>query len=307
MPGLSSVTVASLAPAELQGRLKREGIFLRLPPFVFKIHSSIPIVAQGIAELYADYELLADDTEFADFHVAVNPGRQLPRPLCVFELDGVRPFTPLAMGEAFAFLEWGMNWCVTGYCHTQLTLHAAVLERRGRVLLMPAPPGSGKSTLCAALMLDGWRLLSDEMALLDPVTGLVTPAPRPVSLKNGSIEIIRRRAPNASWGPTAHDTLKGTVAHLRASSASVARAGEPGLPGWVVFPKYRADATAQLLLRPKAASLMQLAQNSFNQHVLGKAGFDALAEVIERSDCYDFSYAQLDEALPLFAALPLPS
>lgn len=304
---MSQETVASLTPVELERRLKRDGIFLRLPPFVFKIQSPIPIVAQGIAELYADYELLADDTEFADFHVSVVYGRRLPRRLCVFELDGQRPFTPLAVGEAFAFLEWGMNWCVTGYCHTLLTLHAAVLERHGRVLIMPAPPGSGKSTLCAALMLDGWRLLSDEMALLDPVTGLVTPAPRPVSLKNGSIEIIRRRAPTASWGPTAHDTQKGTVAHLRASSSSVARATEPGLPGWVVFPQYLADVPAQLLPRPKAASLMQLAQNSFNQHVLGKAGFDALADVIARSDCYDFSYAQLDEALPLFAALPLPS
>lgn len=307
MPGLSPATVASLAPAELQRRLQHDGLFLRLPPFVFKIQSSIPIVAQGIAELYADYELLAHDTEFADFHVAVKPGRVFPRPLCVFELDGLRPFTPLALGEAFALLEWGMNWCVTGYCHTRLTLHAAVLERHGRVLLMPAPPGSGKSTLCAALMLDGWRLLSDEMALLDPATGLVTPAPRPVSLKNGSIDIIRRRAPRAHWGPAAHDTLKGTVVHLRASSTSVARAAEPGLPGWLVFPKYQADAPARLLARPKAASLMQLAQNSFNQHVLGKSGFDALAEVVERSDCYDFSYARLDEALPLFAALPLPS
>ena len=291
----------------MQRRLPHDGIFLRLPPFIFKIQSPIPIVAKGIAALYADYEMLADDSEFADFHVSVVLGRHLPKPLCVFEMDGVRPFTPLALGEAFAFLEWGLNWCVTSHCHTFLTIHSAVLERNGRVLIMPTPPGSGKSTLCAALVLNGWRLLSDEMALLDPKTGFVVPSPRPISLKNKSIEIIQQLAPAETFGPIAYDTMKGTVAHMRAPTVSIARAAEPGLPGWVVFPKYVADAPAQLLSRPKAESFMQLAENSFNQNVLGKAGFEALSDLIGRSDCYDFTYCRLDEAVTIFSALALPS
>ena len=299
--------VGSISRAELHRRLAHDGVFLQIPPFIFKIQSPIPIVAEGIAALYADYEMLADNSEFADFHVSVVPGRRLPRPLCVFEMDGVRPFTPLALGEAFAFLEWGLNWCVTSHCHTFLTIHSAVLERNDRVLIMPAPPGSGKSTLCAALVLNGWRLLSDEMALLDPKTGLVVPSPRPMSQKNKSIEIIQHLAPAEPFGPIAYDTMKGTVAHMRAPTASIARAAEPGLPGWVVFPKYVADAPAQLLSRPKAASFMQLAENSFNQNVLGKAGFKALSDLIGRSDCYDFSYGRLDEAMTIFSALALPS
>lgn len=299
--------MGSISRAELQRRLAHDGIFLRLPPFIFKIQSPIPIVAEGIAALYADYEMLADNSEFADFHVSVVPGRRLPRPLCVFEMDGVRPFTPLALGEAFAFLEWGLNWCVTSHCHTFLTIHSAVLERNGRVLIMPAPPGSGKSTLCAALVLNGWRLLSDEMALLDPKTGLVVPSPRPISLKNKSIEIIKHLASAESFGPIAYDTMKGTVAHMRVPTASIERAAEPGLPGWVVFPKYVADTAAQLIYRQKASSFMQLAENSFNQNVLGKSGFEALANLIDQSDCYDFSYGRLDEAISIFSALALPS
>jgi HprK-related kinase A len=259
-----------------------------------------------LAALYAEYEVLPDRDSFADFHVAVVRGRPLPRPLCVFEMDGLRPFTPLALGEAFAFLEWGMNWCVTGYCHTLLTIHSAVLERDGRVLIMPAPPGSGKSTLCAALVLNGWRLLSDEMTLLDTKTGLVVPAVRPVSLKNKSIEIIRRLAPAQEFGPIAYDTMKGTVAHMRAPSVSVARSDEASLPAWVVFPRFIADTPANLVLRGKATSLMQLAENCFNQNVHGRSGFDALAGLIDRCDCYDFSYGQLDEAIKVFAELPLP-
>jgi ABC-type thiamine transport system ATPase subunit len=84
-----------------------------------------------------------------------------------------------------------LNWCVAGHAHHYLMLHAAVLEKNGRAVVLPGDPGAGKSTLTAALMLDGWRLLSDEITLINrrrwtARTGLA----RPVSLKNASINII---------------------------------------------------------------------------------------------------------------------
>lgn len=300
---MTAPTLASIPPVALQRRLANEGIRIRIPPFVAHIRSPIPIVSEGLSTLYAEYEVLPEG--FADFHVAVRYGRRLPRPLCVFEMDGLRPFTPLAAGEAFAFLEWGLNWCITGHCHTLLTIHAAVLERAGRVLIMPAPPGSGKSTLCAALLLSGWRLFSDEMALLDPATGRVVPSPRPVSLKNASIEIIRKLAPQAVFGPVAYDTMKGTVAHMRVPSECLMRSSETGLPAWVIFPRYEADAPARLAPRPKGDGFMQLAENCFNQNVHGRDGFKALSDLVERCDCYDFSYGSLDEAMEIFSNLPL--
>ena len=304
---MTSLTLSSLSRLELDFRLQTRGISLRLSPFVMRIRSRIPVVAEGLYKLYADYEMLDDADCFSDFHVAVVPQRRFYRPLCVFDMDGNRPFTPLAAGEAFAFLEWGMNWCVTSYCHTLVTIHSAVLERDGRALIMPAPPGSGKSTLCAALMLNGWRLLSDEMALLDPATGLITPAPRPVSLKNQSIEIIQKLAPEAIFGPVAHDTMKGTVAHMRVTPQCLRRANEKALPAWLVFPKYMPGSDTDARIRPKPGSLMQLAENSFNQHVHGQRGFDALADLVERCSCYDLRYSRLDDAIDWFAHLPVPT
>ena len=70
-----------------------------------------------------------------------------------------------------------------------LIIHAAVVERNGFALLLPAPPGSGKSTLCAGLIHHGWRLLSDELALIDPETATLQAIPRPVSLKLSLIHI----------------------------------------------------------------------------------------------------------------------
>ena len=269
-----------------------------------RIRSPIPVVAEGLAVLYADHELLEPaDSHFADFHVAVLPRWRGAKRVCVFQMDGAQPFTPLAIGEAFALLEWGMNWCVTSHTHRLLTIHSAVLEKRGYVMILPAPPGSGKSTLCAALMLSGWRLLSDEMALLDPQTGFILPAPRPVSLKNRSIEVIQAFDPKAVMGPVAHDTVKGRVAHLKVSSHSLAQAAVSAPPAWLVFPLYDADAGLQVNERPKAQAIVDLASNSFNHHVHGRSGFEALVQVVGRSACHDLRYGDLSIALAWFDAL----
>ena len=299
--------LADLSPSALKALLIAGRLSLSIPPFVFRIRSDIPVVQEGLACLYGDCQVLDSDLGFADFHLSVMTRWRGMHRVCQFEMDGFTPFTPLAYSEGFALLEWGMNWCVTGHAHNWLTLHSAVLENKGRAVLLPAPPGSGKSTLCAALMLHGWRLLSDEMALLDPLTGLVTPSPRPVSLKNQSIELVRQLAPEAVIGPVAHDTLKGDVAHLKVSDASLERADEPALPAWVVFPKYTAAAPLTLTTLPKSTSLLELAGNSFNQHIHGRAGFETLVKLVDRCDCFDLRYSRIDEALAWFDSLEPPA
>ncbi|SEA35217.1 MULTISPECIES: HprK-related kinase A [Acidovorax] len=300
--------LSSLSRLQLGRLLGGDGLAIVIPPFVVRVRSRITVVAEGLERLYADHPLAPlDGGGFSDFHVAVQPRRPWFRPLCFFELDGGQPFTPLAQGEAFALFEWGLNWCVTSHCHQWISLHAAVLERGGRAVVLPAPPGAGKSTLCAALMLHGWRLLSDELTLLEPGSGWVVPSPRPISLKNDSIAVIRDRAPGCVLGPVAHDTQKGTVAHLKVQPESLARADERALPAWVVFPRYERGATLQVQARTRATTVVELARNSFNQHVHGRAGFEALVRLVDACDSFDLRYSQLDQALAWFDALQPPS
>ena len=301
----SARLLSTLSRRELEQQLHGQGLDLVIAPFTVRVRSSIPVVAEGLARLYGDYPLATSEgaARFRDFHVAVQPRRKWFRALCAFEVDANQPFTPLALGEAFALMEWGLNWCVTSHFHQWITVHAAVLERGGRAVILPAPPGSGKSTLCAALMFHGWRLLSDELTLLDTGSGEVVPSPRPISLKNASIDVIRGRYPQSVLGPVAYDTQKGTVAHLKVLPDSLARASERALPAWVVFPQYEPNAPLQVQARSKAATVVELARNSFNQHVHGRAGFQALVRLVDACDSFDLRYSQLDEALAWFDAL----
>jgi HprK-related kinase A len=298
------VKVSTLPAIEPAHRLK-QGTNLRIGPFVTRIQSSIPNVIEGIRLLYADYPQEGDDA-FVDFHVRLAPPRSPRRwfrPQVLFFFDGSVPFKPLPLDQAFPLFEWGLNWCVAKHINQYLILHAGVIEKGGHAVIMAAPPGSGKSTLCAGLVARGWRLLSDELALVSPEDGRLIPLPRPVSLKNDSIDVIRSFAPEVTIGRESADTTKGTVAHMKAPDDSIARADEHARPAWVICPKYEKGVPARLERRSRAQIFMHVIKNAFNYSVLGVRGFQTAAALIDVCDCYDFTYSSLDEAIDVFDAL----
>jgi HprK-related kinase A len=298
------LTISELPPSELRQRLSSDGIYFRTGAFTACLTTRLERVASSFALLYADYPLT--EGPYADFHVEVAPPRTLRRwirPQVRFIADGISPFAELPQDQAFPVFEWGLNWCVSSNTNCHLMIHAAVIEKNGYAAILPAPPGSGKSTLCAALIQKGWRLLSDELTLIRRSDSRLVPLPRPVSLKNASIPLLKAYAPDAVFSPSVSDTVKGTVAHMKAPAASVARADETALPGWIVFPRYEAGAPLTLTPVPRPRAFMRVADNAFNYAQLGAEGFNALAGVIRQSDCYDLHYSSLDEAVAAFDRL----
>ncbi|MEO8249860.1 MAG: HprK-related kinase A [Burkholderiales bacterium] len=293
---------------ELGGEQLRErlstGLILRTGPFRTSIVSHEELVLRGLAKLYSDFEI--HDGGYCDFHVRVDRVsglRAVLRPQITFRFDGATPFKPLPANHAFASLEWGLNWCIAGHAHHYLMLHAAVLERNGRAVILPGEPGAGKSTLTAALSLSGFRLLSDEITLIDRDDGLLTPLARPVNLKNESIEIIRSFAPSAVFGDPAHDTHKGTVAHLKSSAESVRRAGEKAKPALIVFPRFKLGAATTIRPRSRADAFMHAATHAFNYELLGRVGYDLNGALIDQCECFDFEYSSLPDAIRTFSEL----
>ena len=200
-----------------------------------------------------------------------------------------------------------MNWCIATQAHQYLILHAAVIEKDGRAAILPGDPGSGKSTLCAALIHAGWRLLSDELALIDLQQGLLHAIARPVSLKNESIDVIDRWVDGAVFSARYTDTVKGTIALLRPPEQAVARINEPAIPAWVITPEYAPDAQATLQPSSRAVTFMELAHNGFNYSIHGAQGFDALSQLVDQCQCFHFRYSKLEDAVAAFDSLPVPA
>lgn len=286
----------------MSNRLAGDGLNITIGGFDVALRSTLPQVIRGVAQLYADFPL-SPDGQFIDFRIDLSSPsllRRWFRPQVNFAFDGKRPFKPLPIDQAFAMFEWGLNWVIANHAHQFAIVHAAAVEKDGRGFIFPGTPGSGKSTLGAALVCRGWRLLSDEMAMISLKDGLIWPVPRPISLKNASIEIIRRFSNEVVIGDVVADTAKGNVAHMQPPKASVESAKVPAPPFAVVFPTYRAEAKTDYAEISKGRTLMRLAENCFNYPVLGAAGFNCLAHAVEQSRCYTLIYSDLNDA---FAAL----
>jgi HprK-related kinase A len=295
--------IGDLPAADLRHRLRDSGLRLRVGPIVVEVKSPFQLVEGEIARHYRAHEV-ASNEDFADFHVSIDgPGmiRRWVKRQAVFRLEGTAAFKPLSADQAFALFEWGLNWTISANCHQYLVIHSAVVERNGRAMLLPAPPGSGKSTLCAALVARGWRLLSDELALIDVTTGTLAPLPRPISLKNDSIAIIRRFWPGAVFGPIIRETMKGSVAYVRPPEESVGKSVLTADPACIVLPRYAPDRPSRLAGFSKAGTFMRLVESAFNYSLHGRKGFDALAAVVDASDCFEFDYdGSLEHAVSAF-------
>ncbi len=139
-------------------------------PFNARIQTNIGSLAEAIRRFYAAHPVLAAHS-ICSFHVRAERARATPRlyrKSVRFLVDDLPLHEELPREHAIPVFEWGVNLVIALRCYAFVMLHAAVLEKDGRTVLLPAAPGDGKSTLCAALACRGWRLLSDEFGLIRP-------------------------------------------------------------------------------------------------------------------------------------------
>lgn len=273
---------------------------LHIPPFNVRLRSPFSAVSRHVKTFYPGAVLPDGQSAFVDFDIEVLPGRglrKLWRPQVRFLLDGTEPFFPLPVAQAAPMFEWGMNWCVAQRPMGWLVMHGAVLARDGAALVMPGFPGAGKSTLCASLTyLEGWRLMSDELTLLDPADGLLVSHPRPISLKNSSIDIVAG-FDRARLGPIYRDTRKGTITHAACPPDSMAQAAQRARATWMVFPRFEAGAPLQIEPLSRVEAFTLISEQSFNGERMGAPGFEALCAMFANVSCHELVYGSTEAGL----------
>ncbi len=289
----------SLGDDEVRAALRSTGLYLDVGSTTLCVRGRSECLAGQLRAAYRHFPFRTDQA-WADVDLRLDPPRGLRRwfrPQVQLRSDGTLPFEPFPADHPLPMLEWGANLLIGQRYAQVLLFHAGVLERDGLALLLPAVPGSGKSTLSAALSLAGWRLLSDEFGAYDPGSGRFRAVLKPVALKNRSIDVIRDRVPDAPLGPVFPKTRKGDVAHLAASIDEVLRVHETAAPGAVVLPRWQEGSEFRLTPLTEDSVFRSLAFNSFNYQTLGAEGFDAAVALARRCRGWELVYTRLDDAL----------
>lgn len=296
--------VSGLGADELAALLAGPGLHLRTGPVLTRIRSSAPSIAEHVARLYPDHLWVPD--ECAESTIQVRIGRAPLRPWrrhARLLVDGAPVMHPLAAGLAVPMLEWAMNWVVASRAHRHLLIHAAVAARDGRALLLPGASGAGKTTLCALLVARGWRLLSDEFAVIDPARGRCVPMPRPPSFKNDAIAIARATFPDAVFAPEYRRAAKGALCYMRPPRDAVAREMESAVPALVVLPRFAPGAGCDPRPLGPAQLHAALAGNAMNYGALGETGFRCVAALAATLPAWRLAYDDTQRALEWIEAV----
>lgn len=267
------------------------------------VRSPVASFHDHLDQVYPHHPVIAD-TQFADARVALLPrsGLRIGRREVVLWADSQSPFESYPYDAGLPLFEWGSNFLLSQRLNAYLLLHAGVVARNDRAVILPAAPGSGKTTLTCALHLAGWRFLSDEFGVLDMERACLLPMVRPAPLKNESIEVIRQR-PGAVLGPLFPKTRKGDVAHFVPDKNSFLARHTPAQPALVVFPRFVAGSPLICQPLPRADAVLRLGRNSFNYQALGPTGFQAVVALAKQTTAWELVFGDLDAAIAQIESL----
>lgn len=146
-----------------------------------------------------------------------------------------------------------INRMVLGQCR-DFAVHAGAVAREGAVLALPADSGTGKTTMVAALLQQGWDYVSDE-ALVLTRTGVVRAYPKWLSVHAWTLERLGLAAapPGRGERPVAVAELSSTAAQDDLRVAHVLLLSRGG-------------RTTELQDVPRAEAAAELLRCSFNHY-----------------------------------------
>jgi hypothetical protein len=224
----------------------------------------------------------------ADAGYAIGPG---PDGLVVRRADDRYEIAGGPVQVALSRFMTYVNTCGIEAVGHLVVLHASAVVVDGGALVVPAQPGSGKSTLCAALVAAGATYVTDEAVPVLP-DGRILPYPKPIVVGSGSFGVLGAWRDAAAQSGGDDDDLW----WLDPTTIGRGVAHEPVPIRWVVAPRYRPDQPIELEAISAAATTAAMASNCFNLPHHGRRGIEHLADVARRASGFELHHPGADVA-----------
>ena len=170
--------------------------------------------------------------------------------------------------------------------------HAASLTTNGTGVLFAGPSGAGKTTLTLALAQAGWRLGGDDIAPIDEETGLVTPFPKPLN--------VREPTTRARLGsrPRRVDWPEAEAGPPIIPAGSFERVPGPFSVSWLFFITYDPDEAALFEAVPPGRAVTMAFEYGRSA---SKSGVSTLARLCRGAKAARLCYRSTAEALEILS------
>ena len=155
---------------------------------------------------------------------------------------------------------------------TALALHAGAVVWKGTSIVLAGASGSGKSSLVAWLIDNGFEYLTDEIAIIKDDNRILG-FPRALVLKSGAAESVQalsifERLPLVKYG-----------SHLIVSPAGTKRDGVARPCGMIVFPQYQPGEAIRIKGLTAAETGLKLVGCNLNARNFADGGFGAITKL----------------------------
>lgn len=220
----------------------------------------------------------------------------------VYEIhvDGKNKYQTNIKSELFSTIEWMITCNALSHLQEFFQLHAGAVIKRGKIILLPANHGQGKTTLTLSLAQNNYRSLSDDIVLIEPKTTRIIPFPRSFLIKDKSIKslaeshLIDKKSgyycksedilyynPFSTIRPPIRNTKPHTIIELKHSR------------------RFKNE------LRPISKSQMciKLLRQSFNIHNYKRNGVSILTKLVRNSKCYSLKTSNVTDAVRLVSQI----
>lgn len=194
----------------------------------------------------------------------------------------------------FRLMEWQLDIFLSESVQNHLLLHAGAVSRAGAGIILPGLSGSGKSSLTLALLLQDCAYLSDELAVIDPVTAKLRAFPKPFSLKNPLIFPSLVYSAKTWFGlelaskpEQNNNQIRQAVWYVHPDDLKTQAVETGTVPVcYIVFPRYDPAARPQLQPLSQTQAMRKLLENVVNFSQLGQGGLQLLGQLTAAAESF---------------------
>jgi hypothetical protein len=249
----------------------------------FTVDTNRPGLAALVADAFRDLSVTEGRSKPVVFEVLHNGAPSPENPWDVWR-DGAPRAMSVADNYVLVYLLWEINRLLFERTGERVHLHGAALVRNDRAVVLAGRTHAGKSTLAGWLTHRGWGFLTDEAALVDPASLVVSPYWRPIGVRRpGPLDsIIGNGQPDE--------------AEVLVPASTLGALASPAPLVGIAFPSFTPHEPAALSRLSPAAALVELTQHFPGLIAGGRAGFRRLARLVEAIPSYMLAFYDLDDA-----------